>query len=279
MLWKVRNHTFNLSQRPLLMGVLNVTPDSFSDGGFWTESQQAIRAGFEMIRQGADLIDIGGESSRPGAEPVSVDEELKRVLPVVEALAGNGNALLSIDTCKPEVALVALRAGANVVNDITGLREAAMRTVVRECGAGAIAMHMRGTPATMQDAPVYADVVAEVLEYLRASLLACERDGIAPEQILLDPGIGFGKTCEHNLSLLAHLPELEQAGRPLALGVSRKSFLGNVIGSGALTERLWPTTALTSYACSKGVALVRVHDVAANMQVLGATQTILEACA
>lgn len=261
------------------MGVLNVTPDSFSDGGRWAGAEDAIAAGLAMAAEGADVLDIGGESSRPGASPVSCAEELRRVLPVIEALGSHSGALVSVDTCKPEVAREALRLGASVVNDITGLRQPAMRRLVRESGAGAILMHMRGDPATMQDAPVYGDVVGEVGAFLGGSLRLCVEEGIDPEQILLDPGIGFGKSTTHNLLLLGQLGTLASIGRPLALGVSRKSFLGVLTGSAAMAHREWPTVALTSFARSQGVGLVRVHEVRANAEALRMTEAILEASA
>jgi dihydropteroate synthase len=279
MLWKVSHRTLDLSKRALLMGVLNVTPDSFSDGGRWGNAEGAIAAGLAMAAEGADLLDVGGESSRPGAAPVTPAEELRRVIPVIEALAAQSSALISVDTSKPEVAREALRRGASVVNDITGLRQASMRRVLLESGAGAIAMHMQGSPATMQAAPAYVDVVSEVSAFLRESLRLCVDEGIAPEQILFDPGIGFGKTIKHNLLLLRHLESLSAAGRPVALGVSRKSFLGTLTGTTALEDRAWPTVALTSFARSRGAVLLRVHEVRANAEALRMTEAILEAAA
>ena len=277
MLWKARQHNIDLSERAIVMGVLNVTPDSFSDGGRWGNAEGAIAAGLAMAAEGVDLLDVGGESSRPGAAPVSPAEELRRVLPVIEALAAQSSALISVDTSKPEVAREALRQGASVVNDITGLRQAPMRRVLLESGAGAIAMHMQGSPATMQAAPVYADVVSEVSAFLKESLRLCVEEGIAPEQLLFDPGIGFGKTVQHNLLLLRHLESIQAAGRPVALGVSRKSFLGALTGSPALEDRAWPTVALTSFARSRGAVLIRVHEVKANAEALRMTEAILEA--
>jgi dihydropteroate synthase len=268
-----------LSSRTLVMGVLNVTPDSFSDGGLWLDPDAAVERGMSMAAQGATILDVGGESSRPGAEPVSEEEELRRVLPVIEALSKRTPALISIDTSKPCVALEAVRRGASIVNDITGLQNPAMLEVVRKTGAGAVAMHMRGTPATMQQAPVYEDVVGEVRAFLEESLLRCEEAGIARECIALDPGIGFGKTLEHNLLLLRELQSLHSLGRPLVLGVSRKAFLGAVSGCASVEERLWPTVALSSYAMNRGVSVVRVHDAAPNAEALRASGAILEACA
>ena len=275
MFWKVTHRTLDLSKRALLMGVLNVTPDSFSDGGRWGNAEGAIAAGLAMAAEGADLLDVGGESSRPGAAPVSPAEELRRVLPVIEALAAQSSALISVDTSKPEVAREALRHGASVVNDITGLRQAPMRRVLLESGAGAIAMHMQGSPATMQAAPVYADVVSEVSAFLKESLRLCVEEGIAPEQLLFDPGIGFGKTLVHNLTLLRNLDALREGARPLMLGVSRKSFIAKVLGTSPLEDRHWPTVALTAYGRIRGAQIVRVHEVASNLQAMRMTEALL----
>jgi dihydropteroate synthase len=279
MLWKARNHTFDLSNRALLMGVLNVTPDSFSDGGLFTHSETAIVHGLEMARAGADILDIGGESSRPGALPVSADEEMRRILPVISALAKETSVCLSVDTCKPEVALAAIESGAHIVNDIGGLREAQMRDVIRRTGAGAVAMHMQGSPATMQAAPNYRDVHGEVFEYLRVVLELCQSEGLDASQIAVDPGIGFGKTAPHNLALLRDLRLFCSLGRPVLLGVSRKSFLGVINATKTMAERFWPTVALTSYARHCGASIVRVHDVAANAEALHTCEALLEACA
>jgi len=277
--WKVRDHTLDLSSRTLVMGVLNVTPDSFSDGGLWLDPDAAVERGMAMAAMGATILDVGGESSRPGAEPVSSEEELRRVLPVVEALSKRSSALISIDTTKPGVALEAVRRGASIVNDITGLQSPEMLEVLRQTGAGAVAMHMKGTPTTMQQAPVYEDVVREVRAFLEESLLRCEKAGIERERLAIDPGIGFGKTLEHNLVLLRELKSLHALGRPLVLGVSRKSFLSAVSGCASVEERLWPTVALSSFAMNQGVSVVRVHDVAPNVEALRASRAILEACA
>jgi dihydropteroate synthase len=264
MLWKTARQTLELPQFPLLMGVLNVTPDSFSDGGRWIQPEAAIQHGLQMLREGARILDIGGESSRPGAKPVEEAEELLRILPVVEGLRGQADVLLSIDTMKPGVAAKAIDAGASIVNDIGGLRLAEMRRVVAQTGAGAICMHMQGTPETMQHAPAYGDVVAEVREFFEQTFHRCVDEGVEAEQLMFDPGIGFGKTEQHNLLLLRDLSLLPVRQRPLALGVSRKSFLSRAAGCEGMEARLWPTVALSSYAFDQHVAVVRVHDVAAN---------------
>ena len=213
------------------MGILNVTADSFSDGGEWLDAERAVEHARAMAAQGAEIIDVGGESTRPGAEPVSEAEEMRRVLPVIERLVDDARFVISIDTMKPAVAVAAVQRGAGIINDVSGLRDPAMREVVRATGAGAIAMHMQGEPRTMQRAPHYDDVCGEIREFFRQTFDACLRSGIDPMRLAFDPGIGFGKTVEHNLALLRNLDSMRVSGRPLVLGVSRKSFLGKVIGS------------------------------------------------
>jgi dihydropteroate synthase len=244
------------------MGVVNVTPDSFSDGGRFLNSDAAIAHAAELLHQGADILDIGGESSRPGAVPVPLEEELARVLPVVEALARDSNAILSVDTTKPEVADRALAAGAHIINDITALRDPALAEVVRRHQAGVVLMHMRGDPATMQQAPEYADVAREVREFLQARLQATADLGIDVGRTAVDPGIGFGKTGDHNLELLARLGELGTLGRPVVLGVSRKRFLGTITGR-PVDQRDAASLACVCHALAHDTAqVVRVHDVA-----------------
>jgi dihydropteroate synthase len=276
MLWQTRTHTFDLAHRALIMGVVNVTGDSFSDGGQFAGVEDAVAQARRLASEGAAIIDIGGESTRPGAEPVSEAEELRRVLPVVERLAGDTRFVLSIDTMKPGVARAALEAGAGIVNDVTGLREPAMREVVRTAGAGAIAMHMQGSPRDMQRAPHYDDVVAEIRNFFRQTFSACLACGIDPMRLAFDPGIGFGKTVEHNLALLRNLDAMRVEGRPLVLGVSRKSFLGKVNGSEALADRAWPTVALTSYGRTRGANVFRVHEARPNWEALRMTEAILD---
>lgn len=272
-LWKTPHHNFDFTHHAAIMGVLNVTPDSFSDGGRWVDVEAAVAHGLEMAREGAEIIDVGGESTRPGAEPVSEAEELRRVLPVIERLAGKH--VVSIDTMKPAVARAAVAAGAAIINDVTGLRDPAMREAVRETGAAAIAMHMQGEPRTMQHAPSYTDVIIEIRESFRQTFDACLACGIDPMRLAFDPGIGFGKTLEHNLALLRGLESVRIGGRPLAVGVSRKSFIGKALGSDAVEDREWPTVALTSFLRERGAQVVRVHDVKANAQALRMTEAIL----
>jgi dihydropteroate synthase len=260
--WLCRDRT--LTPAPaLVMGIVNVTPDSFSDGGQFAAADAAVAHGLELVRQGADLLDVGGESTRPGSQPVPLDEELRRVVPVVRELAARAGVPISVDTSKAEVARQALEAGAHVINDVTALLgDPDMGAVVRDLGAGVVLMHMQGTPATMQIAPTYADVVAEVTAFLEARLQAAVDLGIAGERVALDPGIGFGKTSAHNRELLARLDQLRRLGRPVCLGVSRKGFLGRLLGRSA-GERLAGSLAAACFCLGRGTAQVlRVHDVA-----------------
>ena len=243
-----------------VMGIVNVTPDSFSDGGLFLDPREAIRHGHELAAGGASVLDVGGESTRPGADPVSEDEELRRVVPVVEGLAGV--AKISIDTSKCSVARAALQAGAEVVNDVTALRsDPEMAGVVAGAGAACCLMHMLGKPRTMQDDPRYDDVVSEVKAFLEERLAFAVSEGVAEERVWLDPGIGFGKTVDHNLELLRRLDEIVAIGRPVAIGTSRKRFLGKLTGRPEL-ERLPGTIATNVIAYERGASVFRVHDVA-----------------
>ena len=248
-------------QRPLLMGVINVTPDSFSDGGAFLDPEDAIAQGRRLVQEGAHVLDIGGESTRPGADPVSEDEELWRVKPVLEGLADTG-ATLSIDTMKPGVARAALQLGAGIVNDVTAFRFAPeMAALVAEAGVDCCLMHMLGEPRTMQLDPRYDDVVSEVKAFLEERLAFAVDEGVDEERVWLDPGIGFGKTIEHNLELLRRLDEIVAIGRPVVIGTSRKSFLGKLTGRD-VAERLPATIATNVLAYERGAAVFRVHDVA-----------------
>lgn len=255
--------------RPAVMGVVNVTPDSFSDGGRWLAPETAVAHGRALVAAGADLLDVGGESTRPGSEPIDAAEELRRVLPVVERLAGESGVLVSIDTTKAEVAKAAIDAGARIVNDVSAGRfDADMLGVVRDAGAGFVAMHMLGEPRTMQHDPRYDDVVREVGDFLATRVEAARAAGIHPDSIAVDPGIGFGKTTEHNLVLLAHLDALvERFEQPLVIGASRKRFIGRVLagvggeaGEPPPDRRDEGTLATTVWAVERGARVVRVHD-------------------
>lgn len=259
----------------MIMGILNVTPDSFSDGGQFVDVDRALEHGLRMAAEGADIVDVGGESTRPGATAVPVEEELERVIPVIEALRRRSGVLISVDTMKAEVAAAAVRAGASVINDVNGLRDQAMVEVAAGCGAGVVAMHMQGLPGTMQQRPEYENVVRDVAEFFAGRLEALERAGIAPERVALDPGIGFGKTLEHNMALLRALPALGIAGRPLLVGVSRKSMIAGLLGDKAMAARHWPTVALTAWMRDAGAAVARVHDVRANVEAMRMMEAIL----
>lgn len=276
MFWKIRSLTFDLSHRGLIMGVLNVTPDSFSDGGRFFDASEAIARGLEMVADGADILDIGGESTRPGATPVEAQEELRRILPVIEGLRKQSGVPISIDTMKAGVARAAMDAGADIINDISGLQhDPAMARTAAETGAGLVLMHMRGTPRTMQEQPQYRDVTAEVAASLRNYYDEATAAGVKPESISLDPGIGFGKTLEHNLQLLRALPEFQIHGRPVLLGVSRKSFIGRILGNPDPLAREAPTTALTAWSRQHGVRILRVHAVKENAQALRMMEAML----
>ncbi|HCN27650.1 MAG TPA: dihydropteroate synthase [Verrucomicrobiales bacterium] len=275
-LWRAGSRTLDLSRRGLVMGIVNVTPDSFSDGGRFADTGRAVEHALRLLDEGADILDIGGESTRPGADPVPEAEEIRRVLPVIQALRTQTSALISIDTMKAAVARAALDAGAGIINDVTGLRgDPLMPRLAAECRAGLVVMHMTGTPRTMQARAAYTDVVAEVTGYFHERLALLEGMGISPERVVLDPGFGFGKTLEHNLALMQSLPRLSECGRPVLVGVSRKSMIGQLLGSDDLADRDWPTVALTSYAREQGARIVRVHDVRPSVEAMRMTEAIL----
>ncbi len=269
-----RGKTLTFGTQTHVMGILNVTPDSFSDGGRYLDVQQAITHAETMVTEGATLIDIGGESSRPGASPVSVDEELARVVPVIRGLADAVDVLISVDTSKAKVAKHALEAGAHIVNDITALcGDPEMATVVAEMKAGVVLMHMKGTPRTMQQAPEYDDVVTEICSWLKEKTQNAEAQGIAAERIIVDPGIGFGKTTKHNLDILKRLSEFRELKKPLLVGTSRKSFIGNVLEV-PITARVEGTAATVCWAIAHGADIVRVHDVKANVRAAQMTDAL-----
>ena len=274
-IWEACGRRIDLSRRALVMGILNTTPDSFSDGGNFAEAGTAVGHARSMIAEGADIIDVGGESTRPGAQPVGEAEEIARTVPVIARLREEWDGLISIDTSKAAVAREALAAGADIVNDVTGLRaDPGMAEICREAGAGVVVMHMQGEPRTMQNDPHYEDVVAEVRAFFAQRLQDLVAAGLAKETIAFDPGIGFGKGQEHNLLLLRHLDQLCPAGRPLLIGLSRKSFLGRALGSPDLALRSWPTVALTAYTRSRGARIHRVHEVAPNREALRMAEAI-----
>jgi dihydropteroate synthase len=274
-IWKIGGHVFNVSRHGLIMGVLNVTPDSFSDGGKFCALDKAIEHGVKMAAEGADVIDVGGESTRPSAEPVAADEELRLVIPVIEKLRVRIEVPISIDTSKSEVARAAIQAGASIVNDVTGGRgEKEMLPLIAETKSACIIMHMQGTPRTMQIQPRYSDVVSEIADFFRQQYTRAIGCNIDPMAIAFDPGIGFGKTFDHNMELLAQLERLRAHDRPLVVGVSRKSFLGKLIDSPELGDRLAPAVALTALLRMRGADVFRVHDVKENVSALRVTEAI-----
>jgi dihydropteroate synthase len=276
MIWKTRGRVLDLSHLGQVMGILNVTPDSFSDGGEHKEIVTALNHARRMIAEGACIVDVGGESTRPGAATVPASEEIARTVPVISALRAEWDGLISIDTSKSAVAEAALAAGADLVNDVSGLlADPVMAAVCAKFRCGVVVMHMQGNPRSMQIAPSYNDVVVEVRGFFLERLETLTRAGIDPAALCFDPGIGFGKTLEHNLSLLRALEGLAPAGRPLLLGVSRKSFLGKILKTDDLSAREWPTVALTANAREKGVMLHRVHSVRPNVEAIRMTEAIL----
>ena len=261
--WRLRDRVLLLDARCLVMGIVNVTPDSFSDGGRFLPTESAVAHGLKLVREGADLLDIGGESTRPGSQPISLVEELQRIVPVVTALAQQTTVPLSIDTSKSEVARACLQAGAHLINDVTGLAgDPRMADVVREFSAGVILMHMQGVPATMQLAPHYDDVIGDISRYFDGRMQALLSQGIPAETIMLDPGIGFGKTLEHNLTILARWSEFAVLGRPLCLGASRKGLIGAILQR-PIEQRGPGSLAVAAFTLAQNaVQLLRVHDVA-----------------
>lgn len=263
-----REFSLDFSKKTCVMGILNVTPDSFSDGGAYLNTDKAVERGLRMPKEGADIIDIGGESTRPGSEPVSTEEEIRRTVPVIKALAKKVRIPISIDTYKAEVAKAALEAGASMVNDISGLRlDTDMPKVVAEYDVPVVMMHIKGNPKTMQENPFYEALIPEIIDYLRISIRLALKFGIKEDRIILDPGIGFGKTLEHNLEILNNLPLFTQLQKPIMVGVSRKAFIGKLLGNIAPHERLEGTAAAVAVSIIKGANIVRVHDVKAMAQV------------
>ncbi len=276
MRFQARQFTFEFPRPTMLMGIVNVTPDSFSDGGQFLDTEEAVAHGLQLVAEGADILDIGGESTRPGAASVAIDEEISRVVPVIRELARRTDRVISIDTQKPEVAAAALEAGAAIVNDIAANRsDLAMWRLVAGTGAGYICMHMQGTPQDMQAAPRYGDIVGEVRDFFIDRLNRLAGAGVHAGQVALDVGIGFGKRLEHNLALLAALSSFQTLNRPLVLGVSRKSFVGQLTGA-ATSDRLAGSLAATLAAVAAGVQMIRTHDVAATRQALQVAAAINE---
>jgi dihydropteroate synthase len=274
MIWRCGRHTFDLSHRVLVMGILNVTPDSFSDGGRFLDPDAAVAHALRMVEEGADLLDLGAASTRPGAVAVSPEEEWRRLRPVFERLGHNSRIVLSVDTSSSVVAELALRSGACVVNDVTALRgDARMVEVAAQLGAGVILMHMRGTPATMQNNPTYDDVTGEIRQFLAERLAFARGHGVSEDRLAVDPGVGFGKTAEQSLEILARLSELEPLGRPVVIGASRKSFIGKVLDL-PIEDRLEGSLAAAVTAVLAGARMVRAHDVRATRRAVDLAEAI-----
>lgn len=259
---KWRDYRLDFASKTCIMGILNVTPDSFSDGGIYFDKARAVERAFRMAEEGADIIDIGGQSTRPGSEPVPVEEELKRTIPVIEALKGRLGIPVSIDTYRAEVAKRAVEAGADMINDISGLMfDPEMAHAVAKAGVPVVIMHIKGTPKDMQANPVYEALIPEVMDYLREGIRLAVSAGVKEDMIVVDPGIGFGKTFEHNLEILNRLGDFTLLGKPILVGVSRKAFIGKILGDAPPSERLEGTLAAVSIAVLNGANIVRVHDV------------------
>jgi dihydropteroate synthase len=260
LIWK--NFCLDFSKKTYIMGILNITPDSFSDGGLYFDKFSAIDRANQMVEEGADIIDIGGESTRPGSEPISIEEELRRTIPVIEAIAGKIKVPISIDTYKSEVAKAALDVGASMVNDISGLRfDPKMPEVVSEYKVPVVIMHIRGKPKDMQQDPVYEALIPEITDYFRMGMKIATQTGTSEDKIIIDPGIGFGKTSEHNLEIINNLREFTPFEKPILVGLSRKAFIGKILGDASPTERLEGTAAAVSISIINGANIVRVHDV------------------
>lgn len=275
-IWRAGPYVLDCRARTLVMGIVNVTPDSFSDGGRFFDPEVAVSRGIEMVRDGADIVDVGGESTRPGSDPVSVEDEQARVLPVIKRLAAEVEVPISVDTRKHEVAEAAVDVGATIVNDVTGGSDPDMFRVVRERDVGMVLMHMKGKPKTMQESPRYDDVVREVHDYLDSRVLAAIDAGVVWDRLCIDPGLGFGKTTDHSLRLMKETETLLDLGRPVLVGPSRKSFVGDVLGT-EIGERVEGTAGAVAYMVAMGAHIVRVHDVKEMTRVVHVVDAILKA--
>lgn len=266
LIWK--DYKFDFSKRTYIMGILNVTPDSFSNGGLFFDKEKAVEHALRMEEEGADIIDVGGESTRPGSEPVSIDEEMRRILPVIEMLTKRLRIPISIDTYKAEIAKRALDAGASLINDISGLRfDPKMPEVVARYKVPVVIMHIKGTPRDMQINPTYTALIPEITDYLKEGIDIAIAAGVSPDKIIIDPGIGFGKTVEHNLEILRRLSEFTSLEKPILIGPSRKSFIGKILGDLPTTERLEGTASAVAIGILNGANIIRVHDVRAMCRV------------
>jgi dihydropteroate synthase len=277
MLWRCRNRTLDLT-RPIVMGILNVTPDSFSDGGRYAGLDAALECARIIVSEGAGIIDVGGQSTRPGALAVDEAVEIERVVPVVAGIAASSDVAVSIDSSKPNVMRAAIAAGACIINDVHALREPGARELAAELQAGVCLMHMQGEPRTMQDSPHYNDVVAEVMAFLAQERRECIDAGVASDAIALDPGFGFGKNLEHNLTLLRELPRFEALGAPLLVGVSRKSVIGKILGK-SVHDRLYGGLGLAAFAVANGARIIRTHDVGPTVDAVRSVSAVLRGSA
>jgi dihydropteroate synthase len=275
-LWKAGKFSWDLDDTALVMAILNVTPDSFSDGGLHLDLGDTVAAARRFIEEGADILDVGGESTRPGAAEVCLGDEISRVIPVIKKLVSNEAVAVSIDTCKAEVAAAGLAAGAAIVNDVTGLQDSAMIDVCVDSDCGIVVMHMQGDPRTMQKSPTYDDVVSEIGDFFEERFETLVSAGIESERIVFDPGIGFGKSLRHNLELLNRVEDYRVHDRPILMGLSRKSLIGKLLGDSAMSRREFPTLALTSLTRQRGAMIHRVHQVREAVQVLRMTEAVLE---
>jgi len=276
-IWKAGRFQWSLDSRALVMGILNVTPDSFSDGGRFDSSAAILEAAHQMVEEGAEIIDVGGESTRPGAPPVSAKDELKRVIPVIESIRQNIDVAISIDTYKAEVAAAALDQGVDIINDVSGFRDPAMIELCSESDCGLVVMHMKGTPQTMQKMASYDHVLGELKAFFEERFERLTQSGIEAQRLVFDPGIGFGKTLEHNLSLIHDISRYQVGNRPILMGLSRKSFIASLIGDPELSRREAPTQALTTFTRIKGAMVHRVHQVRENHDALRMVEAILTA--
>ena len=274
--WKCGDRSVLLGEKTLVMGILNTTPDSFSDGGSYYDTDKAVERAIEMVEQGADIIDIGGESTRPGADSVSVAEELRRTVPVIEKVRERSDTLISIDTMKSEVAKEALEAGADIINDVSAFEaDERMVELAASTHAGVVLMHMKGTPKSMQDNPVYGNVAEEVIGYLKSRADFSVQHGVERDHLVIDPGIGFGKTLEHNLELLQEIPKLAEAGFPVLVGASRKSLIGHLLARTDPTQRLSGSLGIAAWSIMNGAHILRVHDVFETCDVCRIVDTLL----
>jgi dihydropteroate synthase len=275
--WKCRDRVLELGRKTRIMAILNATPDSFSDGGTYHSPEEAVQAGLNMLAQGADIIDVGGESTRPGAQSVSVEEELARVIPVIQQLRRQTDRFISVDTMKAPVAEAALEAGADIINDVSAFQnDPALFEVAARYGAGVVLMHMQGTPQTMQNSPCYTGLIQDIATYLAQRLSLCEQAGISRQQIVIDPGIGFGKTLQHNLEILRNIPAFAANGPPVLIGASRKRFLGTLLGRENPRDRLAGNLGAAAWSILHGAHILRVHDVIDTCDMCTLMDTLLE---